>query len=103
MGDVPLSKVKTNQELFDNMFDLVFAVPGDDEALRMSFEDIVFVMEDVDAASKVVYKRKSTKSRRKGKGKEAKSSEKTAHAPPTEQALDTVAEADKPLASDQAP
>ena len=30
-----LLEVKTNQELFDAMFDLVFAVPGDDEALRM--------------------------------------------------------------------
>ena len=27
--DVPLTKVKTNQELFDKMFDLVFAVPGE--------------------------------------------------------------------------
>ena len=29
------------------MFDLVFAVPGEDEAIRMDFGDIVFVMEDV--------------------------------------------------------
>eukprot|EP00928_Gymnodinium_smaydae_P062164 TRINITY_DN46085_c0_g1_i1.p1 TRINITY_DN46085_c0_g1~~TRINITY_DN46085_c0_g1_i1.p1 ORF type:complete len:682 (-),score=93.04 TRINITY_DN46085_c0_g1_i1:99-2078(-) len=56
--DVPLSKVKTNQELFDSMFDLVFAVPGEDEAVRMSFQDVVFVMEDVDAASNVVFARK---------------------------------------------
>merc|ERR1712048_128842 len=33
--EVPLAKVLTNQELFDSMFDLVFAVPGEDEALRM--------------------------------------------------------------------
>eukprot|EP00439_Symbiodinium_sp_Y106_P009597 s6798_g1.t1 len=70
--DVPLTKVKTNQELFDKMFDLVFAVPGDDEAVRMRFDNIVFVMEDVDAASKVVYRRspaKEHKKKAKGKGK----------------------------------
>ena len=61
--DVPLPKVKTNQELFDNFFDLVFAVPGEDEALRMRFEDLIFVMEDVDAASNVVYKRQKEKKR----------------------------------------
>ena len=78
--DVPLTKVKTNQELFDKMFDLVFAVPGDDEAVRMRFDNIVFVMEDVDAASKVVYRRapakekkkKATKSKGKGKLHEGK-------------------------------
>ena len=59
--DVPLPKVKTNQELFDNFFDLVFAVPGEDEALRMRFEDLIFVMEDVDAASNVVYRRQKEK------------------------------------------
>jgi len=63
--DVPLSKVKTNQELFDAMFDLIFAVPGEDESIRMDFNDIVFVMEDVDAASKIVYSRTPPK---KGKG-----------------------------------
>jgi len=64
--DVPISKVKTNQELFDIMFDLVFAVPGEDEALRMKFDNIVFVMEDVDAASKVVYARGKDADRKKG-------------------------------------
>ena len=51
------------------MFDLVFAVPGEDEAVRMRFDNIVFVMEDVDAASKVVYRRAPAKDKKKGKGK----------------------------------
>eukprot|EP00746_Dinoflagellata_sp_MGD_P100514 gnl/MRDRNA2_/MRDRNA2_409005_c0_seq1.p1 gnl/MRDRNA2_/MRDRNA2_409005_c0~~gnl/MRDRNA2_/MRDRNA2_409005_c0_seq1.p1 ORF type:complete len:134 (+),score=27.44 gnl/MRDRNA2_/MRDRNA2_409005_c0_seq1:231-632(+) len=53
-----LAKVKTNQELMDLMFDLVFPVQGGDVPLKLKFEDIIFVMEDVDAASKVVYARK---------------------------------------------
>jgi hypothetical protein len=57
--EVPLAKVKTNQELFDIMFDLVFAVPGEDEAIQMDFKDVVFVLEDVDAMSDVVKCRKS--------------------------------------------
>jgi chaperone BCS1 len=75
--EVPLSKVKTNQELFDSMFDLVFAVSGEDEALRVDFKDVVFVMEDVDAVSTVVRKRSNgpsvanstCSSEAKGKGK----------------------------------
>ncbi len=52
------------------MFDLCFAVPGEDEAIRMKFENVLFVMEDVDAASKVVYRRASQK-KKKDKGEKA--------------------------------
>merc|ERR1712139_94554 len=55
---VNLAKVKTNQELMDLMFDMVFPVQGGDVPLKLKFEDVIFVMEDVDAASKVVYARK---------------------------------------------
>lgn len=61
--EVPLSKVDTNQRLFDIMFDLVFAVTGEDEALRMKFDDVIFVMEDVDAASEVVHTRSQKRSK----------------------------------------
>ncbi|KAF4659263.1 hypothetical protein FOL46_006648 [Perkinsus olseni] len=54
---VSLEKVKTNQELMDILFDLSFPVKGDDEPPKLDFKDIIFVMEDVDAASKVVYSR----------------------------------------------
>lgn len=54
---VPLAKVKTNQELFDSMFDMVFPVPGEDEAIRMEFKDVVFILEDVDAMSDLVHSR----------------------------------------------
>lgn len=56
---VSLEKIKTNQELTDMMFDLAFSVQGEDEPIRMKFDEVVFVMEDVDCASKVVYARKT--------------------------------------------
>ncbi|KAG1705442.1 hypothetical protein DVH05_004372 [Phytophthora capsici] len=55
--NIPLGKVKTNQELMDAMFDLRYAVDGLDLPVRMSFKDIVFVMEDIDCASSVVASR----------------------------------------------
>ncbi len=58
---VPLSKISTNQELFDIMFDLSFNVVGSDFATTYTFKDIIFIMEDIDAASKVVYQRKPEK------------------------------------------
>merc|ERR1712232_835098 len=48
---------KTNQELFDSLFDMVFHVPGEDEAIRMEFKDVVFILEDVDAMSDLVQSR----------------------------------------------
>ncbi|CAK0818914.1 unnamed protein product, partial [Prorocentrum cordatum] len=70
---VNLAKIKTNQELMDLLFDLVFPVQGGDLPVKMKFEDIIFVMEDVDAASKVVYARgkKGTKRKAKNKSKAA--------------------------------
>jgi chaperone BCS1 len=58
---VNLSKVKTNQELMDLFFDMVFPVRGSDVPLKLKFSEVVFVMEDVDAASSVVYARRSDK------------------------------------------
>uniref|UniRef100_A0A0G4G760 AAA+ ATPase domain-containing protein n=1 Tax=Chromera velia CCMP2878 TaxID=1169474 RepID=A0A0G4G760_9ALVE len=60
---VPLEKIKTNQELMDIMFDLVFAVDNEEEPIKMNFKDIIFVMEDVDCASDVVYARAGAKER----------------------------------------
>ena len=46
------------QELMDMMFDLSYSVSGEDEPFKMKFNEVIFVMEDVDCASKVVYARK---------------------------------------------
>merc|ERR1712048_1376696 len=55
--DVPLAKIATNQELFDLMFNLVFRCEGEEDVTRMTLTDILFVLEDVDAASSVVLAR----------------------------------------------
>ncbi|EGZ26608.1 hypothetical protein PHYSODRAFT_474234 [Phytophthora sojae] len=56
---ISLGKVKTNQELMDALFDLRFAVEGVDLPVNMSFEDVVFVMEDIDCAASVVMAREN--------------------------------------------
>jgi len=59
--EVPLSQIQTNQELFDAMFGLKFHVPSDDDVVCLKFSDIVFVMEDIDAASDIVYRRQGAR------------------------------------------
>ncbi|KAG6950866.1 hypothetical protein JG687_00013968 [Phytophthora cactorum] len=56
---ISLGKVKTNQELMNALFDLRFAVEGVDLPVNMTFEDIVFVMEDIDCATSVVMTREN--------------------------------------------
>jgi mitochondrial chaperone BCS1 len=52
---VPLSKLKTNQELYDIMFDRVFPCREDDGVpQRLDFDKVIFLMEDVDAATDIV-------------------------------------------------
>lgn len=73
---VNLAKVKTNEELMDLFFDLVFPVKGAEFPLTLSFENIVFVMEDIDAASKVVFARTEAKKLRKRLRKRVRDAEK---------------------------
>ncbi|WIA18891.1 hypothetical protein OEZ85_003563 [Tetradesmus obliquus] len=56
---IPLSRIKTNQQLMDMMFDQRVQVEGEDMKIPLPFSKIIFVMEDVDAASHVVQKRNS--------------------------------------------
>eukprot|EP00798_Chlamydomonas_sp_ICE-L_P007935 gene7935-1149_t len=61
--NIPLAKIKTNQELFDLMMDLRLQIAGSEDSASSSalaFERVNFVMEDVDAASTVVQRRDST-------------------------------------------
>merc|ERR1712032_407028 len=62
--NVPLARISTNQELMDIMFDQQYMVEGEDCPIKLGFKDVIFVMEGVDAASKVVQRRdgKSTAS-----------------------------------------
>eukprot|EP00760_Papus_ankaliazontas_P002234 PhM_4_TR10904/c0_g1_i1/m.49327/K08900/BCS1; mitochondrial chaperone BCS1 len=58
---VPLAKISTNQELYDIMYDLKFPTPGDDcVPEKYAFDKILFLMEDVDAASDIVKRRVTT-------------------------------------------
>eukprot|EP00978_Attheya_sp_CCMP212_P001551 scaffold3165_cov48-Attheya_sp.AAC.6 len=56
--NVPLSKISTNNELMSIFFDQTYNV-GDHVGVKLGFKDVIFVMEDVDAASKVVRRRDS--------------------------------------------
>ncbi|KAL3657821.1 hypothetical protein V7S43_017201 [Phytophthora oleae] len=51
---ISLGKIHTNQQLLDALFDMSFAVQGLDSPVEMGFEDVVFVMEDIDCASSIV-------------------------------------------------
>jgi chaperone BCS1 len=58
--NVPLARISTNAELQSIFFDRTYHV----QAVRPSqlgYKDIIFVMEDVDAASKVVKRRAGKK------------------------------------------
>ena len=57
--NISLSKIKTNQELMDIFFDLRYSVKGEELPVKLTFSDVIFVLEDVDAASKIVNKRSS--------------------------------------------
>lgn len=71
---VPLSRIHTNQELMDVMFDQQFNYKapkknaeedGDDDAgsaNKLAFKDVIFLLEDVDAASDVVHARSTKQS-----------------------------------------
>ncbi|KAE9164153.1 hypothetical protein PF004_g29919 [Phytophthora fragariae] len=74
---ISLGKVKTNQELMNDLFDLRFVVEGVDLPVNMTFEDVVFVMEDIDCAASVVMARenKPEASRRQRKRLSSSSSE----------------------------
>lgn len=57
--NIPLSKIKTNQELMNLMFDQSIRLAGaeDGSATTLPHSKVIFVMEDVDAASSVVQRR----------------------------------------------
>jgi len=54
---IPLGAIKTNQELMDCIFDLSYKVAGEDMPIKLNFNKVIFVLEDVDAATKAVHRR----------------------------------------------
>ena len=59
--NVPLMRVSTNSELMSIFFDRSYHVEGTSVSVKMDFKDVIFVMEDVDAASKIVKRRDGRK------------------------------------------
>lgn len=59
--NVPLSKVETNSELQSIFFDHHYHINGEWVPVKLDFKDVIFVLEDVDAASDVVKRRDGKK------------------------------------------
>ncbi|CAM9769918.1 unnamed protein product [Ectocarpus fasciculatus] len=56
---VPLGRIKTNEDLMNIMFDQSFRVATQELPVPLKHENVIYVFEDVDAASKIVKARKS--------------------------------------------
>lgn len=54
--NVPLSKISTNAELMSQLFDKKYQVPGE-MPVNLDFKDVIFCLEDIDAASNIVKRR----------------------------------------------
>jgi len=55
--NVPLARITTNAELASIFFDQKYSVEGEDVPVTLGFKDVIFVMEDIDAVSKIVRRR----------------------------------------------
>mmetsp|Transcript_12067 Transcript_12067/g.19403 ORF Transcript_12067/g.19403 Transcript_12067/m.19403 type:complete len:774 (-) Transcript_12067:940-3261(-) len=55
--NIPLSRISTNSELMSAFFDRNYHVEGMNIPVNLGFEDVIYVMEDVDAATKIVKRR----------------------------------------------
>ena len=54
---IPLSRIATNQDLIALFFNGTYNVAGSQKVAKLGFENVIFVLEDVDAGSKVVMSR----------------------------------------------
>ena len=57
---IPLTRIKTNQQLMDVFMDQRFGIDGEDIDIKLGFKNTIFVMEDIDAMGKIVHKRAAT-------------------------------------------
>jgi len=55
--NVPLARISTNAELASIVFDQKYNIEGERVPVKLGFKDVIFVMEDIDAVSKVVHRR----------------------------------------------
>ena len=54
---IPLSRISTNQDLTSLFFNGTYSVAGSSKVAKLGFSNVIFVLEDVDAGSKVVMSR----------------------------------------------
>jgi len=59
--NVPLARISTNAELASIFFDQKYDIEGEDVPVTLGFKDVIFVMEDIDAVSKIVRRRDGKK------------------------------------------
>merc|ERR1711998_493758 len=57
--NIPLAQIKSTQQLMDLMYVLKLRVENVEHPLSLTFKDVIFVIEDIDAASKIVLRRDS--------------------------------------------
>jgi hypothetical protein len=60
--NIPLSKIKTNSELFELVYNLLFSVKNERSYIvdyKYEFKDVIFIIEDIDALGSIVNKRHS--------------------------------------------
>eukprot|EP01065_Artemidia_motanka_P047743 TRINITY_DN7548_c0_g2_i1.p1 TRINITY_DN7548_c0_g2~~TRINITY_DN7548_c0_g2_i1.p1 ORF type:complete len:620 (+),score=178.29 TRINITY_DN7548_c0_g2_i1:146-2005(+) len=78
--NVPLSRINTNQELMDIMFDQKYRIPDEDMPVRLGFAQVIYVMEDIDCASDIVHTRQKKGGMEKQKKLRLPASEEKAEA-----------------------
>ncbi|GBG29191.1 ATP-dependent zinc metalloprotease FtsH-like [Hondaea fermentalgiana] len=54
---INLGAIRTNEDLQRAMIDCRYSVPGEDMPVSLQFKDVIFLLEDVDAATKIVHRR----------------------------------------------
>eukprot|EP00588_Corethron_pennatum_P030582 CAMPEP_0194317894 /NCGR_PEP_ID=MMETSP0171-20130528/14576_1 /TAXON_ID=218684 /ORGANISM="Corethron pennatum, Strain L29A3" /LENGTH=758 /DNA_ID=CAMNT_0039074625 /DNA_START=403 /DNA_END=2679 /DNA_ORIENTATION=+ len=59
--NIPLNRISTNAELMSLFFDQRYHVTGQEASIQLGFKDVIYVMEDVDASSKIVRRRDGKK------------------------------------------
>jgi SpoVK/Ycf46/Vps4 family AAA+-type ATPase len=55
--NVNIARINTNAELMSVFFDRKYRVEGEWSSVKLNFKDVIFVLEDIDAASRVVHRR----------------------------------------------
>mmetsp|Transcript_4142 Transcript_4142/g.8985 ORF Transcript_4142/g.8985 Transcript_4142/m.8985 type:complete len:639 (+) Transcript_4142:126-2042(+) len=58
---INLGAIRTNEELQRAMIDCRYSVSGEDMPVTLKYENVIFLLEDVDAATKIVHRRAPAK------------------------------------------